>query len=413
MKRIATVGACLVALAAGASAQTALVKSAKNDFKAAIGAADYPTYRAVVETLTPAFSDPETANMAETYFVPGEAGFKVYDSYLLAVEVGNEVNTDHMGKALLDGYDFFMKAFAVDSLPDEKGKVKPKYSKKMVDVIVGHVDDFNRAAVGFWQAKDFDNAYRAWDIRLAIPAEARYSKSGVKADADSVVSQIRFNQALAAWQGEKFDKAIRAFDQALSKGNKDPEAYEYAYSVAYQAKDSKKKKKFAEQGLKLFGTTDPKFLQWTVNCYIDKKDYAGASKLLDDAIAADPQNATYFASYGVLNENAGNRDAAKANYLKSLQIDPANYQSNFNYGRMLAEDYDALDQETGNMSQAEYSKYAAETLNPILVKSAEYFEAAHKANTEERAPLMYLKNIYYRLADGDNLKRIEDELKYM
>lgn len=410
MKRIATVGICLTAIAAGLSAQTSLVKTAKNDFK---GAADYASYQAVVETLKPAFTNPETATLAETWFVPGEAGFKVYDNYLLAQQVGQDVNPDDMGKALLDGYDFFMKAFALDSVPDEKGKVKPKYSKKMIDQIVGHIDDFDRAAVGFWQAKDYGNAYRAWDIRLDIPSNPRYAKSGIKALPDTVISQIRFNQALAAWQGENLDQAIKAFDQAFTLGNNDPQAYEYAYHTASQAKDSVHMQKFAEEGLKRFGTVDPRFMLWTVNCYIDRKDYAGAGKLLEDAIAKDPDNATYYFSYGVLNESSGNRDAAKANYAKAVENDPQQYQANLNLGRMLAEDYDALDQATGEMSQAEYNKYAFETLNPILRRSAEYFEAAHKINSDEKAPLMYLKNIYYRLNDGENLKRVEDELKYM
>lgn len=410
MKRIATVGTCMVAMAAGLSAQTSLVKSAKSDFNSV---PDYASYQAVVKTLEPAFTNPETATSAETWFVPGEAGFKVYDNYLVQQQLGQEINYDDMGRALLDGYDFFMKAFPLDSLPDAKGKVKPKYSKKMIDEIVGHIDDFDRAAVGFWEAKDFRNAYRAWDVRLDIPSNPRYAKSGIKAIPDSVTSQIRFNQALAAWQSEDLGLALKAFDQALSLGNNDPKAFEYAYSVAYQAKDSLHMQKFAEEGLKRFGTVDPKFLLWTVNGYIDRKDYAGASKLLEDAIAADPQNPTYYFSYGVLNESAGNRDTAKENYTKAIALDPGMYQANLNFGRMLAEDYDALDQETGNMSQADYNKYAAETLNPILRKSAEYFEAAHKINPEEKAPLLYLKNVYYRLNDGENLKRVEDELKYM
>ncbi len=77
MKRLASVGFCLLALAAGVSAQTTLVKETK---KALGGAKDYKEFRSAVETLTPAFTNPETATNAETYFIPGEAAFKLYDN---------------------------------------------------------------------------------------------------------------------------------------------------------------------------------------------------------------------------------------------------------------------------------------------------------------------------------------------
>lgn len=410
MKRILSLGTCLLAMAAGMSAQTTLVKDAKT---ALAGAKTYGDYRKAVEMITPAFTNPETAELAETYFLPGEAGFKVYDLYLGQRQIGQDVNLDDMGSALLDGYSFYMKAFALDSLPDAKGKVKPKFSKKMVDQIAGHINDFDNAAVGFWQAKDFPKAYDAWDACIAISRDPRYNKT-VKSYPDSVVSQIRFNQALAAWQSEQHEKSIKAFDEALSLGNRDAQAYEYAYSVAYQAKDTAHMNKFAQEGLKRFGTSDPKFLSWTVNGYIDDKNYDGAIALLEDAIKADPQNGSYYFSYGVLNESMKNRDAAKENYKKAMELDQANAQARVNYGRMLAEDYDALDQSdaVGKMSNAEYGKYAYETLNPILREAAKYLEEAYSIDNENRTSLQLLKNIYYRLNDETNLKRVERELQY-
>ena len=408
MKRIALMGTCLVAMAAGVSAQTALVKDAKATLG---GVKDYAGYKAAVEQMKPAFTNPETAHLAETFFIPGEAGFKVYDNYLVQAQLGQNVDHQDMGNALLDGYNFFLQAYPLDSVPDAKGKIKPKYSKKMADMIAGHINDFDNAAVGFWQAHDYGKAYDAWDICLAISSNPAYAKT-VKAYPDTVESQIRYNQALAAWQGEHYDKAIKAFDEALKYGNKDPQAYEYAYSVAYQAKDSVHMAKFAEEGLKRFGTEDPKFLQWTVNGYIDQKNYDGARQLLENAIQADPDNSAYYLSYGILNESTGNRKEAQANYKKALELDHQLFMANVNLGRMLAEDYDALDQETGNMSQAEYNKYAAETLNPLLRESAKYFEAAYAIDNENRTPLQYLKNIYYRLNDAENLKRVENLLKY-
>ncbi len=229
---------------------------------------------------------------------------------------------------------------------------------------------------------------------------------------DSVIAQLRYNQALAAWQGEMLPEALKAFDQALSMGNNDPQAYEYAYSVAYQAQDTEHMNKFSHEGFKRFGDSDPKFLQWAVNGYIDNKDFDTAAAMLEDAIAKNPDNPFYYSSYGVLNESLGKMDEAEKNYAKAIELDPNVAQVQMNMGRILAEKYDALDEAAGNLSQAEYGKYNAETLIPLLKESAKYFEAAYALDNENTMPLKYLKNIYYRLDDGANLKRVEDLLKY-
>lgn len=395
--------ALMLAAAAGASAQNQLVKDQEQALKK-VG--NYQEYIQAVQALQPAFSNPETAEQAKTYFVPGKAGFDLYDNYFTAASLGQQVNTDDMGKALLDGYDYFMMAFKYDSLPDAKGKVKPKYSKDMVNIIVGHVNDFDRAAVGFWQAQDFQNAYRAWEALLQIPSDPRYAKSNIKPFADSIAAQIRFNQALAAWQAQDLDGALAAFEKSFALGNDNPEAYEYAYSVAYQAKKPELCTKIARAGYDKFGTQDPKFIQWTVNSYINDKDYDSATKMLSEAMESDPDNPLYQYSFGILNEAQEKMPEAQAAYRKAIELNPQFAAAYLNLGRTLAEQYDALDQATGNMAQAEYNKYAAETLNPLLKEAAENFETAYAVDNNLTDALKYLKNIYYRLGDETNRARV-------
>lgn len=409
MKKSLLILACLAAFGM-ANAQTALVKDAQQSFKKV---KDYPEFLKVVETMTPAFSDPESAQVAFTYYVPGKAAFDVYDKYLVQQSLGQQVDANQIGGALLDGYNFFLKALPLDSLPDDKGKVKPKHSKDMVNTIVGHVNDFDQVAVGFWQAKEFAKAYDAWEACLDISINPRYAKSGIKAYSDTVQSEIRYNQALAAWQAEDLDKALKAFDKSIALGNSNPQTFEYAYSVAYLAKNKDKMKEYANIAYKKFGTSDPRFLQWSVNSLIEDQNYDEARKVLSDAIAADPDHASaYYLSQGVLNETLKDSKAAEADYRKAIELDAKQAQAYLNLGRLLAEKYDALDQETGNMPQAEYNKYNFEVLTPLLKESAENFEKAYQCNEELRDALQYLKNIYYRLNDSANLKRVEDLLKY-
>ncbi|MDE6116555.1 MAG: tetratricopeptide repeat protein [Duncaniella sp.] len=391
------------------SAQLNVVKDAEKAFK---GADNYAAYQKALEAITPAFSNPETDKQAQTYWIPGKAGFKVYDDMYAKKAIGQDVNLVDMGSALLDGYEYGMKALDVDSVADAKGKIKTKFSKDIVSQIVGHFQDFMTSGSSFWDSHDYAKAYKAWTIYLSIPQNPRFGKSAPDALPDSTVAQFDYYRALSAWQAEMLPEAASAFDQLVKIGYNDPQAYDYAYSVAYQLKDEDRKLAYSQAGLDKFGTSNPVFLQRIVNSYIDAKNYAPAQKMLEEAIAADPNNGAYYLSLGVLYENQGDNEKAAEAYKKAVELDPNNSFANYYYGRMLVMQYDKLDQETGNMSQSEYNKYNYENMRPLLLESIKYFEKAYELDNENTDPLRYLKNIYYNLNDGENLKRVEELLKY-
>ena len=164
MKKI-TILALGLAVCASAGAQTSVLKEAEQAMKGGKDAA------AVMTIITPAFTNPETAQLAQTYYIPGKASFKDYDNLLGLKQFGKTKDGDDvkMGKLLIQGYDMYVKALPLDSVPNEKGKVKPKYSKDIVSTIAGNFTDFTNAGADLYNAKDYDGAYRAWGIFNEIP----------------------------------------------------------------------------------------------------------------------------------------------------------------------------------------------------------------------------------------------------
>ncbi len=96
--------------------------------------------------------------------------------------------------------------------------------------------------------------------------------------------------------------------------------------------------------------------------------------MLNNAIASDPNNGTYYLSLGVLKEQQNDTIAAKNAYKKAVELDSENAYNNLYYGRMLVQEYDALDQAAANMPQNEYNKYNYETMRPILLEAVKYLE---------------------------------------
>lgn len=404
MKKTLILGAALLG-ALGAAAQVQVVKDAEQAFK---GVKNYADYQKVVQTMTPAFTNPETQYMAQTWFVPGKAGFDVYDEAFKARTVGNDVNAVEAAKALMEGYNYMLKALPADSVPDAKGKVKPKYSKKIIGLVVGHCNDFDQAAVDFYNGGEFGAACDAWDALLNVRLNPVFNKT-ISELPDSNVVKILHNQITASIQGRDYPRALGYVERVLTIGSDDPAYYEQAAMLAHEVGDKAKFRQFSEAGLKKFGTSDPKFLQWTVNSYIDEKQFDQAEAMLRDAIAADPSNSAYYFSQGVLLEAQDKKAEARDAYTKATTLDAKNANAFFNLGRMLAEENDRIDQEqTGNMSPAEYSKFFNETLKPLLEESAKNFETAYQLDPENMAlSLQYLRNIYYVLKDNANLQKVE------
>lgn len=404
MKKISILTLALVA-SASMSAQTALLKEADKAFK---NVGSYGQYQTAVKNLEPAFTNPETAKLAQTYVAPFKAGFKIYDDMLAQKTLGKDVNLIEMNNALLDGYKYGILVLDNDTVVNEKGKVKTKYSKDVVSAIVGHYNDFGNAGNAYWDQKDYNRAYEAFKIYSSIPGNPRYGKLAPAALPDSTATLYEYYAGLAAWQAERLPEAAACFDRVVEIGSKDIAAYDYAYSVAYQLKDEPRKLAYSLAGFKKFGTQKPEFLQRVVNSYIDSKQYDEAQKMLTEAIAVEPNNGAYYLSLAVLYDNQEGKNAeARDAYKKAVELDPSNATANYYYGRSLLQEFDRLEQKTTNMSTQEYNKYFATSLKPILTEAIGYLEKAYELNNELTDPLRYLKNVYYLLNDGKNLERVE------
>ena len=135
-------------------------------------------------------------------FLSGKANYAEYDDLLGKKAFGKlpEGGEVQMANLLLQGYETFNKVLPLDSLPNAKGKVKPKYSKEIHNTVAGHYTDYNNAAIAYWEAKDYDKAYQAWELFCTIPEKFKVAN----VPADTVMGEIRYNQALAAWQNGHF-----------------------------------------------------------------------------------------------------------------------------------------------------------------------------------------------------------------
>lgn len=406
MKKICLFGLALFA-GLSAFAQIEVVKEVERELKGGD-----PNFDAIREKIAPALTHPETQKDAKAWYLAGKNEFEQYDKLYALTTIGREVDKKVIGNTLINGYDKYMSALPLDSVADKKGKIKTKYSKDIVKDIVSHFNDFDNAARYLWEAGDYMGSYKAWDIFINMPHNKSLGKDAPQAYADTLISEIMYNQALAAWQADQLDLALAAFERAKNHGYNKKQLYDYAISVAIQMQKMDVVYSLSEAAMPLYGSEDPKYLQLIINGYIERQEYVKAQEMLDQAIAQEPNNAQYYNVMGVLYESQKNNAKALECYKKAVELDGSIANAQYNYGRQVYNKAYEIQEEGSKLTTAEYNKLQENEILPLLRQAASILEEAYSIDDTQRDALQYLRQIYYMLNDEANLKRIEDLLKY-
>lgn len=395
--------------ALAASAQANVVKDAERALKEGKSPAE------VVAVITPAFSNPETAELSTTYFIPGKAYFAEFDDIFTKKQFGKVPETADLtlAKDALAGYDYYMKALSLDSVADAKGKIKTKHAKDIVNTIVGHVGDYLNGALTFYGEQDYDGAYRSFGIYASLFEDAPFAeKLKAQAQPDTVIGEIYYNQALAAWQTDSLRNALNAFTKAKAKGYNKKHLYDYAIAVATGLKDRDALFQWATAGHEAYGKEDPMYLSNVINIYLQDKEFDKAFAAIDEAIANDPDNSQYYFVKGVLYANQEDKMAdAKAMFKKAIEIDPENNNALTQYGACVYQEAFAVnDAAPTTLSVAENQAYFNEKVKPLLEEAAGYLEKAWELNNDNMDALRYLENIYYNLNDEAKLQETKNRM---
>jgi len=405
MKKLSILALCIAAATVGANAQMSVVKEAESASKGMS-----PDYGKALETIKPALTNDETKGLAQTWYVAGKAAYGNFDKLYANKMLGQSVDDRAMGRSLIDGYTYMMTALPLDSVPNDKGKIKTKYSKDITKIVAENFNNYNTAAIMLWEARDYDGAYKAWDIYLSLPGDARLGKNAPAAPADTIVAEITYNQGLAAWQADSIKLARTTLEKARKLGYTKKNLYDYAISLAYQDNDNDAVYALAKEAQPLYGKEDPKYMQLIINTHIGNKEYDKARQMLNEAIAASPDDAQYYVLLGLLDDEQKNVEAAEQNLVKATQLDPKNAIAQFYLGKIYCDKAYAKADVSTSLSQAEYEKAYMNDIKPLFEKAIKHLEESYALDSESqtaRDALRYLRNAYYNIHDEANMSRID------
>ena len=403
MKKVLfTVALCVVASAS--FAQKKAVKEAESLAKGTTP--DFTEARALIKG---ALENPETKDNAQTWYVAGFIEDQQFNQEQAKQMLGQQPNEPVMYEALGSILPYFEKSYELDQLPNEKGKVKPKWKKKIKGILsANHVYYINGGAYYFDQ-KDYKKAYDFFEQYLKI-SDLEMFKGEPVAERDSNFMTVQFYSAVAATQLGDSKTAIAALERAKNTDYRANDVYQYLCYEYEQAKDTVNLEKTLKEGMQKF-PDEPYYLLSLINQYIYSNRNNEAIEYLNTAISKDPKNAQLYDVMGRVYET-GVKDYAKAEeyFKKALEIDPNYVESISNLGRVYYNQGVNKQGEANMINDAKQYQVELEKAKEFFRQALPYFEKAHEMKPDEREYMIALRGIYYNLNMGDKFEAIEAEM---
>ena len=406
MKRVLlTVALCVAASAS--FAQKKVVNEAQSIAKGSN--ADFGEARTLIKG---ALENPETKDDAKTWYVAGFIEDQQFNAERAKQILGQQPNEPVMYEALYGILPYIQKAYELDQLPNEKGKVKPKYTKDIKSILsANHVYLFNGGAY-YFDKQEYKKAYDFFNQYVKISELPMFAGTQT-AEKDSTFMTVQFYAAAAASLAKDSRLAIAALERAKNTPYRQYDVYQYLcyeYGEARTAQDSVMLEKTFEEGMQVFPDS-AFFLNNLINTYIYSNRNEKALEMLNVAIQKNPNDANLYNVMGRVYET-GLKDYANAekNFQIALEKDPNLTDALSNIGRIY------YNQGVNKLSEAnminDSKKYQEELsmAKDLFKKALPYYKKAHEAEPEKMDNMIALRGIYYNLNMGPELEAIEAEM---
>lgn len=406
MKRVLlTVALCVAASAS--FAQKKAVNEAQSIAKSSN--ADFGEARTLIKG---AMENPETKDDAKTWYVAGFIEDQQFNAERTKQILGQQPNEPVMYDALYGILPYFQKAYELDQQPNEKGKIKPKYTKDIKSVLsANHIYLFNGGAYYFDQ-RDYKKAYDFFNQYVEISELPMFAGTQT-AEKDSTFMTVQFYAAVAATQIGDSKTAIAALERAKKTPYRQNDVYQYLcyeYGEAKNAQDSINLENTLVEGLQIFPDS-AYYLNNLINIYIYSNRNEKALEALNTAIQKNPNDASLYNVMGRVYET-GLKDNANAEkyFILALEKDPELVDATASIGRLY------YNQAVNKLSEAnminDSKKYQEElsVAKDLFKKALPFFEKAHKAEPTKKDHMIGLRGIYYNLNMGPELEAIEAEM---
>jgi len=326
----------------------------------------------------------KTSGKAKTWYTRGEIYQGMMDSPIYSKQL-------QPGEGVQKAYESYSKTIELDTKDGEFGK----QAVAKMDNLYGHA--FNDA-VNSYNAKEYDKAIENYKLASKIKPQ----------DTTAVLYSAYASEAKQDYAGAK-----ASYNQLLGMNYKSVTLYSRLLQMAKQQNDNAEAAKVLQQALVAY-PNNKTFMLEDLNISLASGKGEEALNKITKTIAADPTNSNLYAVRGSMYDQQKKTDLALADYRKAIELDPNNFDAQFNLGvsnyNKAADAYTKASkmdlktyQVSGKKLEAEGKKY--------FEASVPYFEKALQLQPDDRNTLASLQKVYFRLGRTADSERLNAKLQ--
>lgn len=362
----------LMMMAYHANAQNAKVQTAYNYFK-------YNRVEDAIPEIEAASKHEQTMNKEKTWYYRGLIYDKICNDAALI-----EKYPDACRLAMQS----FSKSLSINKESD--------YVEDMALRGIGlFANEFGRG-VNFYNKKEYNKSLEVFEFLLTI----------VPNDSLSML-----NAGLSAEKMKDYSKAKVYFGKLIQMKYDSPRIYNQYAVIQKSEGDTVGAVETLRKGRQIY-PDDLGLIIEEANIYLATNKAKEAIETLTTAIEKDPKNAQLYYARANNYSNQKEIQKAKADYLKSIELDPGFFDAHYNLGAMLFNEGAELINKANNLPPAKSKEYDAlkKQADEKFKESLPYLEKAKEIRPKDLDTLNTLKQLYARLGENVKYEKIKMEI---
>lgn len=310
---------------------------AQDAIKQIMGAKDYTEALSLIQSSASTMSNEDKAKAYNKVVDLALAKYDKESQIALTNQVtkkNDAYDKEGMNKAALQALNAAMECDKYDNMPNEKGKIKPKFRKSNATRLQGARASLINAGQDAFNAKDFKGAMNCFGIYVDTKDAPLFVEGGALKE-DPYVGQISYFASLAAYNAQDFPAASKYAGYAMQDTASASDAMDIKIlSMKAQLKTKEDSLKYADEVRELYNK-DPKndrFFALLTEYYANTGDNAGKAKLIEEQLVKNPESKMAWALKGEMEMGEHKWADAIASYKKSVELDPTFIQVLYNIG---------------------------------------------------------------------------------
>lgn len=387
-----------------AFAQEKVVKEVERTVKR--DKADINAARQLIKTT---LDNPETANSAHAWYVAGFVEEKAVENGFIKLQLGEAVDEAGFYKPLYDMVNYYEKAYELDHQPNEKGRVKPKYDKKIREAVSTYFAQLINAGNEGLQSGDFTKANKYFSKYGEVKRHPMLEGTAA-AKVDSLSMEVAFFSAYAATQMEgNTQAAIKELEQIKEVPFNQNEVYQLLALQYINSGDTVKYENTLKEAINVV-PQEPIFLTNLANILIIKGENDQALTFLNQLLEKDPTNPLVLSTMGqIYTEGKKDYKTGESYYLKAVELNPESKEAIYGLAQVyFNQGADAINEANSINDQAQYA-VALEKAKGFYAKALPYLEKVYKLDPDNSQFRTALYNVYYNLGMEDKMAEMDAE----